>query len=180
MRIAALALVSAAALVLAGCAAEPHPTGSPKPAATPVFRTDAEALAAAEKAYRAYLIASDQVANHGGKDLSPIRDLVTEAQWRREERTYAYYTSHGIHSDGQTQLSKSKLESRGRDQKAKVRAYFCVDVKSVRILDANGSDVTSPTRPERVTLEVQFESKAPGSSRLLIDDSESWSGTGIC
>jgi hypothetical protein len=60
---------AAVALALAGCVQPPSrviPTSTPS--AAPVFASDAAALAAAKKAYVAYLAVSDAVANDGGKN----------------------------------------------------------------------------------------------------------------
>ena len=181
MRIAALALVGAAAVVLAGCTPTGHPTATPKPSATPVFTSDAAALKAAEKAFARYLAASDEVAQKGGVDLGPIKSWVTPAQLVRETSEYAYYTDHKIHSSGSSTITNTVLEaytSSGRA--ARVSAYFCVDVSGVRILDTTGADVTSADRPSKTPLEVTLQSAATHSKRLLVDSSSQWSGSGVC
>src|SRR3954462_13593979 len=61
MRTAPLLATAALLLALAGCVpTDSHPTSWPHPSATPVFASDAEALAAAEKAYAAYEAAVDR------------------------------------------------------------------------------------------------------------------------
>ena len=63
-RVSAAAL--AVALVLVGCVPTTTPASpAPRPSATPVFATEAEALAAATEAYAAYVRVSDQILADG-------------------------------------------------------------------------------------------------------------------
>ena len=77
MRAAALRPIAvlAAAFVLAalsGCVQTTEkPTPTPTAAATPAFASDEEALAAAEKAYAAYLAVLDDVTADGGRNRAP-------------------------------------------------------------------------------------------------------------
>ncbi|MES1170616.1 MAG: hypothetical protein ABUL47_08010, partial [Leifsonia sp.] len=68
--------------VLAGCVPTGTPTKSPRATATPVFASDAEALAAAEKAYAAYESAVDrslQTSSAEGLDAVATGDALSSA-----------------------------------------------------------------------------------------------------
>jgi len=174
MRIAALALVSAAALVLVGCTPAPHPTTSPKPAATPVFRSDAEALAAAEKAYRAYERASDQVFADGGKDPGRLDQLATGKVLADDREDFAELVEQGWHSVGKTRVSNVTLQSYG---KRTVTIYACDDVSEVDVVDQTGASVVSQNRPDLSPVEVILKLR---DSDLLVAEINAWDGDGVC
>src|SRR4051812_41826324 len=110
MRAAPLAPVAALLLALAGCVpSDPHPTASPSASATPVFASDAEALAAAEKAYAAYLKVSGEISADGGLKPERIDPLVTKEQAPREHDTFAYFSSHDLHTSGSPTFSAPTL-----------------------------------------------------------------------
>jgi hypothetical protein len=174
MRIAALALVSAAALVLVGCTPAPHPTSSPKPAATPVFRTDAEALAAAEKAYRAYEAASDQIFADGGKDPSRLDHFATGKVLADDRRDFAELVEKGWRSVGRTRVTNVTLESHEKDA---VTIYACDDVSGVDVLDSRGASVVSQDRPDLSPVEVSLKLR---DTELLVAAINAWDGGGVC
>jgi hypothetical protein len=183
MRIAALALVAGAALVLAACTpVPPDPTRTPSPSATPAFASEEEALAAAEEAYKAYLAKSAEIARGGGVAVDEIAPMVTTEQLARERKDYAFYTDNNFHSVGDPAVVRTKLaQTRSTfGGGAEVEMYVCVDVESVRILDASGTDVTSAGRATRTALDVTMVSDAEQARRLLVGDSSQWSGSGVC
>jgi len=180
MRIAALALVGAAALVLAGCTPTGHPTATPKPSATPVFASDAAALKAAEKAYAAYLLVSDRVAANGGVGADSLKPFVTRERFQVEQQGADLLKKNGVHASGATTFRNSSLErttTAGRE--TTIVFYTCWDVGSVRVLDAAGNDVTPESRPNTQTLEVTMSTQ-DGHLPLLLANDESWSGASVC
>jgi hypothetical protein len=181
MRIAALALVSAAALVLVGCTPAPHPTTSPKPAATPVFRSDAEALAAAEKAYRAYSEVADQILADGGVNPDRI-DAVTTGELRKEEHQgSSAFRSKGYREVGSAKVIAITLQSANtaatKNSKAAVTTYVCLDVSNLDVRDSTGRSVVSPERATHLSYEVTFDLVR---AHLLPSKQESWDSGGVC
>jgi len=182
MRLAPLALAAALLLALAGCVpTTAHPTASPRASATPVFASDAEALAAAEKAYAAYLKVSDEVASDGGLGSERFASVVTK-QWLPTETVSAsQLASSGRHQTGATTHSPLKLQQATTDSSGvSLVAYTCLNLAGTRILDAAGADVTPATRESKLSVEVSFRSSSKSPTRLLVDSNEPWSGPTFC
>ena len=97
----ASAAALAVAFVLVGCVPTTTPASpAPRPSATPVFATEAEALAAATKAYAAYVRVSDQITADGGANPERIAPHVTAAQLKRDRDVFAAYRAKKIVSVG--------------------------------------------------------------------------------
>jgi hypothetical protein len=176
-------LVTAALLVaLAGCVPTGgHPSASPSASATPVFASDAAALAAAEKAYAAYLKVSDEVANDGGKNPERFRNVVTTTWLPTELSSASALEQSGRHQTGATTFSPLKLQQASQaDQDIEVVAYTCLDSTGTRILDSANNDVTPPDRKPKLSIEVSFKRDPKSSTQLLVDSNEPWSGPTFC
>jgi hypothetical protein len=178
MRIAALALVSAAALILVGCTPAPHPTSSPKPTATPVFRTDAEALAAAEKAYRAYEAAVDESLTLGNDH--GLSQVATAQALKASMESVSKFKSSGRHQVGKSiveHVRPANLSSLLGPRPTEAQIYACLDVSAVLIVDAQGNDTSVSGRetvyPTLVTLQWK-------RSRLLVSKESVWDGANFC
>lgn len=173
--IAALALV----LLLSACVpTSPEPTPTPSPAVTPVFASEEEALAAAEEAYAAYQAATDLVTASGGKDASPLRDLVTADQYQRELEGFEAFAATGWRTVGMSTFDSMQLQSYVDAGSVQLGVYVCSDVSMVRLVDGAGADVTPPKRPNRLPLVVTFESAEDNG--LLVASSDLWDGGGLC
>jgi hypothetical protein len=180
-----LAVAGALAVTLSACtptAATVTPAATPVATAKPVFASDAEALAAAEKAYAGYSAASDAVARDGGTNPARISDWVT-MDWLAEEVSAASeFALSGHHLSGRTTYSSFALQSVGQNPlgEAVVGAYICLDVSGAKVLDTHNVDVTPPSRPNVIPIEVQFTSRAAASSTLVLSKSDPWPGTNFC
>lgn len=158
-------LVVGTALTLTACVPDdPAPTPVPSPSrATPLFATDEEALAAAEKVYREYLA----VVARG--DVDSLR-LLTSSSWFAEEQSGLDELSRrGLHFTGESQLRELTLQSRNFDQ---MTTYACLDMSGSRLLDQAGNDVTPSTRSDLSLFAVDFVSSG---ETLVIDKVELWS-----
>jgi len=183
MRTGSLVVAATLLLVLAGCVpVDSKPSTSPSASATPVFASDAEALAAAEKAYAAYLKVSEAITGDGGASPDRIDPYVTAGQAPREHETYAYFSQNDFHTVGTATFSPPSLEQIEFDKlgAAELTVYTCVNASSVRVLDASGTDVTPANREDLTPLEVTLVSSKTTRSRLLISESSRWSGSGVC
>ena len=107
---AGLALAIAATLALAGCV-EPSPPVIPtsEPSVAPVFTSDAAALAAAKKAYLAYLAVSDQVARDGGDNADRFAGVVTASWLSKEKASAATLKSTSRRQVGETAVDLSLI-----------------------------------------------------------------------
>jgi len=179
--------VAAAALLLAtltGCAPSPtsRPTPTPTPHPTPIFSSDKEALAAATKAYAAYLKVSDEIAHDGGARPERIKDFVTPEQYASQTKDFESFRAKGYFADGSTTFDSARLQHRstGRSSAVEIGIYVCLDVSAVRLTNSSGDNVTPTGRPERLPLEVVLVTAQRDANRLLVDESKLWSGKNFC
>lgn len=175
-------MFTAALLVaLAGCApTDPHSTASPDASAKPVFASDAEALAAAEKAYAAYLKVSDQLAQGGWKDVDSLVPYVRGPALSNDLKTAKELAAKSLVQVGTTSFDSVKLES-VQDQgqgTAVVTVYLCVDVSDVDVLGPTGASVVPSSRQSRIPLEVDVDNLR--SANFKVSRSDAWSGTDFC
>jgi hypothetical protein len=179
MRTGSLLVTAALLLALTGCVPTGTPSASPSATATPVFASDAEALAAAEKAYAAYVNTSDQILIDGGSHPERLKPLVSATLYAEELKGFQLTATNGWHSTGGTTYDHFSLEAYNPDdQKALVVAYVCSDVSHVDVFDSNGASVVSPGREERTPFEATFSLQ--GSSKLVLASDELWTGGGVC
>jgi len=180
MRLPAALAITLIVLVLAGCRTpDPVVTPQPEPTSTPLFASDEEALAAAEEAYAAYLAVSDQILAEGGANPERAYQYLTEQMQAKEVEGIQLYIDSGWHSTGMTTFDSLSVQQFASEREtAELIVYLCVDVAALRIIDSAGSDVTPPSRPDRVPLEVAFV--AEGSASMKIERSDLWSGDDFC
>jgi len=182
MRTGSLVVAATLLLALAGCVpTDGHPSPSLSASATPVFASDAEALAAAEKAYAAYLKVSDEVGHDGGNDPERFSQVVTAAWLSTEVSSAHELKKSGRHQTGITTFSPLQMQQWSQDDTTvHLVAYTCLDSTDTRFLDANNQDVTPSSRQPRLSIEVSFVSAPQSPSHLLVDSNEPWSGQTFC
>ena len=176
--LAVCATVMLALPALAACAPAPTPVPSQTAAATdaPVFASDEEALAAAKKAYAAYLKASDAITGDGGQDPERIATFVSDDLLNSELQGFAGYAAAGAHSVGSTTfkvLGVQSIESSG----ALISLYICEDVSGLDVVDAEGVTLVSPSRKPITPFEVGFEM---GDDSLILGYRGVWEGGSFC
>jgi hypothetical protein len=182
MRTGPLVLATAVMLALAGCVPSDSPaTSAPSASPTPVFASDAEALAAAEAAYAAYLKVSDQIFIDSGKYPERLHSVATKSVYRDEAKAFRSAQEKGWRSTGGSIADNFSLESyQPGDPGHIVTVYLCSDVSNVDVLDPSGKSVVSPNRPSRTPFEVSFEYRPSAAGRLVVGDSTVWVGEGVC
>lgn len=180
----ALALALCSGLVLAtlsACAAEPGPTPTTSKATdAPVFASDEEALAAAEKAYAAYLGVQNAVAHDGGRDAGryaevAIGDALASATEGADELSRMGYSTIGDIEFAQPRLQSAEYSN---EASIKLVLYMCNDVSNVSVIDEAGNPVASGDGPSVTPWQVVVS----GASRddLLVSDRTLWEGTNFC
>jgi hypothetical protein len=181
MRSGPLVVAAALLLALVGCVPTGTPSASPRPTATPVFASDAEALAAAEKAYAAYLKVSDEIANDGGKDPERITAVSTGTLTQDDLAGFESFSTKGWHSVGQSRVQSLTLQSADTHVTGAavdvVAVYLCENVSAVDVVDSTGVSVVSASRPDFQQFEITFDLV---KSTLLPSDREPWTGPSIC
>ena len=182
MRTGPALLAAAALLALAGCApSESHVTAAPSASATPVFASDAEALAAAEKAYAAYLKVSDDILIDGGRQPDRLLSVATKSVYADELAGFEAIQAKDWHSTGGSRADHFALQSYAPGQlRDFVTVFLCSDVSAVDVVDSSGNSVVSPNRPSRSAFEVSFSYRAATPTRLVVSNKEVWDGGGVC
>lgn len=156
----ALAIVGGA---LTGCMpdAEPEPTAP--------FATEAEAFAAAEATYRAYVDALNQV------DLADPETFEAVYAWTTgDANANERQTLSEMHSDGWTVSGTTRVQAfrgEGVSGSSDVTAIACTDVSDVSVVDADGNSVVPTTRPDYYALELNLVGSSSSSTGLLITSS---------
>lgn len=183
LKLACTALVAAGLLAIGGCSAAPS-QAIPKsePTFTPVFKTDAEAMAAAEKDYAGYVATTVAVANSNNPNPNLISQWVTPSAVAPTVKSFYDVTKSGSYEHGNIAVTHFALEDLEQTPSGRVvlTAYVCVDVTQMRLYDQAGADVTPATRPNLTPIEIQFKNAHPGSRTLLVDRSVPWGGRDFC
>ena len=136
-----------------------------------MFASDEEALAAAELAYRNYIAVSDQIANDGGAGAERLEPFVSEELYRQQAQEYADVLSQGLRATGASTFDTFNLESYDTESGV-IRAYVCIRVSNIRVVDMAGLDVTPSTRNNDLPLQIAFLSGALAGEPIRITQSE--------
>lgn len=175
--VAALAVM----LLLSGCVPTPAPpTPTPKPSTTPVFASEAEALAAATKAYAAYVRVSDEILADGGKNPERIKAVSSGDQLKADLSGFESARKAKVHSIGSTTFESAVLQIYDPHRAdASVGIYLCEDVSNVDVVDASGNSVVPSSRPNRVKYQVVLDMSKNRSLELVVSNKSAW-GDGKC
>ena len=165
---------------LAGCASgkpQSLPTETPKstPTPSPVFTSDAQALAAATEVYKKYLGVIDQIGEDGGANPDRLRPYVNEEGLKFEQLEARRLMASHAHQIGRTALTATRLQERSRDG---VSLYACQDVSKVDVVDADGNSLVSASRPDSIPYIVTVTRSRTGS--LIVASDKYWDGENVC
>lgn len=150
-RALALAVAGALAFGVAGCSG--HPAATPS-TPTPAFTSDAAAYAAAEKVYRDYVDALNQVDLADPKTFEPVFALTT-GDANRDDRTHFSQ----MHADrwkvsGSEHIKVLQLRGPLDAKRSQVDLAVCLDVSEIRLNDSNGDSMVNPNRPDVQSMQV--------------------------
>ena len=179
------AVTAALAVVMCGCVPE-----EPLPSAAPTstrgeapFATDDDALAAAQKTYEEFMAVANQIMAEGGASPERLDAIAAPELAAAEKEGIDDFAARKLTVDGSSTVSAAKLQSYTPDAKdglAIVRAYFCINVSAVDVLDENGASAVQPTRPDTTPFEVVFDLDEYDPPHLIVSAKTVWGGEGIC
>ncbi|WP_354576197.1 hypothetical protein [Frigoribacterium sp. UYMn621] len=173
----------AVALMLSGCVpTTPSASRTPKASGAPVFASEAEALAAATKAYAAYVKVSDEILADGGAGPERINAVATGDALAAALSGYQEFRSKEWRSVGLSRfdhVTLQRLSNSSVDGTNLAVIYVCLDVSNVDVVDRNGTSVVSPQRPARQSFQVS-EDWDKVKSRLVVSSREPWTDGGVC
>jgi hypothetical protein len=180
----ALAVAVIATLTLCGCV-PPSPPVIPTavPTATPIFASDADALAAAKKAYLAYLVVADQILVDGGTDPGRLLSVATRSELKQQLPGFNATRGNHWHSTGGTKIDSIVLQNfdpEAPEGRGVVTVYACIDVANVDVLDPQGRSVVSAARPPVANFQTTFDLVSRNSDRLIVASEVPWHGAGVC
>ena len=179
---AALAVALSAVLMLTACVPTTTPAGpTPKTSTTPVFANETEALAAATKAYAAYVKVSDEILADGGRNPERINDVATGPQLAADLSGFASARAERVRSVGSTTFESVVLQkyNQARSKSGVVSIYLCEDVSRVDVLNASGISIVTAERPNRVKYQVTFDRSINHLLEILVSSKNRW-GDGGC
>lgn len=170
-------------LVSACSPQEPAATPRPSDSSTPVFASEADALAAATKAYAAYLAVANEILASGGHAPERIQEQATGEALQNSLDGYKEFASKGLHATGLATFHNAKLQhysaraSKGIDI---VGMYVCQDVADVDVVDGSGRSVVPSSRPDLQPLELSFDLHPKATDNLLLSSISPWKGGAVC
>jgi predicted flap endonuclease-1-like 5' DNA nuclease len=172
----------AVALMLSGCVPmTPSASRTPKASAAPVFASEAEALAAATKAYAAYVKVSDEILADGGAGPERINAVATGAQLAADLAGFGSARKERIRSKGVTTFDSVTLQryDRAQVENSLLSVYLCEDISNVEVLNDSGVSVVAAGRPNRVKYQIVFDRPEKGAFGMLVAEKSVW-GDGQC
>jgi hypothetical protein len=147
----------------AGCAAEPGVEATP----TPTFASEAEAFAAAEATYRAYVDALNQVDLADPETFEAVYAWTTGDLNAGEKELFSQ-----MHADGESVSGDSIVElflpMNFDPTQDSVTADVCLNVSAVEVLNQNGESVVAPDRVDVQSMRVGFV-RGADRTRLVMD-----------
>jgi len=154
-------------------------TPAPSPSTTPIFASDAEALAAAVAVYKKFEAATDAIGHDGGADPERVKPYVSDEGYEFELKSAQKLQAEHAHGVGDTVLNNAILQSRDEtDGWATVTIYVCEDISKVDRIGPDGKSLVEASRGDYIKYQAVLQGR---SARALVLRSNSfWSGDGVC
>jgi hypothetical protein len=130
-------------------------TSSPAPTSTPTgFATEAEAFAAAEATYRAYVDALNAVDLSDPATFEPVYEMSMGELNAVDRKSFSQMHADAWVKQGKAMVTRTQLVD-WAEPIATIRA--CYDVSQVTLDAPNGASVVSPTRPDVQSLDIRID-----------------------
>ena len=158
---AAAALLLTVTLGVTGCMPEPEPTPTPTG-----FASEAEAFAAAEETYRAYVDALNQVDLSDPDTFEPVFAWTTGELNANDREGLSNYHASGVNVSGTSTIEL--LAPNDTDLVSFADLAVCLDVSAIALQDADGNSLIAPDRPPIQTLLVYLVPDPDSPTELLV------------
>jgi hypothetical protein len=185
-RLAVVGFAALTLLFLAGCsnAVEPGTSVFSREAitaeATPMFASDEDAAAAAERDYSHFLEIGDQIARDGGANSERLKTLVSPELLVAEVSALDFYKSGNLHAIGFTRSDSWSLQwAHIGNLETSLEAYVCLRLDGLRIIDSVDSDVTPLSRSPKLPMVVELY-KEKEADRFIVLSTNVWTGSNFC
>lgn len=153
----------AAVVMLAGCSPDPEPIPTPTG-----FASEAEAFAAAEETYRAYVEAGNEVDLSDPGTFEPLFAWTTGELNELDRESLSGLHADGVTIDGEPNIVDIQLDHWDVEAQS-VHLHTCQDVSDVEVLDASGNSLVSPDRKDLQAEDVTLVATAASPTGLLIE-----------
>ena len=137
-------------LSVSGCTM-PSPEPTPSPTG---FASEAEAFAAAEATYRAYIDALNQVDLSDPATFEPFFGLTNGDLNASDRETFSGYHAEGVTKTGDVEVTQV-LGAAWSEPIATLQV--CYDVSDVAIVDSQGESLVTDRRPDVQSLDVMVD-----------------------
>jgi hypothetical protein len=172
--VALVAALACAALMLGGCDGSPGPSPS---TSTPLFADEAEAFAAAEATYRAYIDALNGVDLSDPSTFEPVFALTTG-----EANAEARESFSQMHADRWQVKGQSTIDGIA-DLEATITGVptvalaACLNVSDVTVTDSDGNSVVEDSRPDVQSVRVDLTGDARSDTGMVISTLDGYEGS---
>ncbi|MCR2811471.1 hypothetical protein [Microbacterium sp. zg.Y1084] len=150
-----VAAVGAAVIVALLTACTPEPQPAPTPTSTG-FASEADAFAAAEETYRAYVDALNQVDLSDPATFEAVYAWTTGEANANERQTLSTMHAESLAKTGSNELISFRGDTGSSSLPTEIAAVACVDVSTVEVIDLAGDSVVSASRPDRYALQLEL------------------------
>ncbi|WP_127475387.1 hypothetical protein [Microbacterium sulfonylureivorans] len=163
-RTAPVTIVAVLVASLAGCAAAPTEPSGP----TPAFSSEAEAFAAAEETYRAYVDALNQVDLSDPETFEDVYAWTTGEANADERKNFSQMHGDGWVVSGESRATVVEARSLGGTNERTLEIAVCLDVSDVELVDSEGQSVVDADRPAVQSMLVTLASSPTTSTTWVI------------
>jgi len=140
-----------ATALIAGCA----PAAEPTPTKTAAFASEDEAFAAAEKTYRAYVDALNNVDLADPATFEGLYRWETGEALATDKKAFTQMHADGWSMDGTTELAL--IEPADYESGSSLQMDACVDVGAVTLVDDQGMSMVAADRGDIQALVIRFD-----------------------
>jgi len=163
-------------LGLAGCT-QPEPAD---PTPTPAFSSDEEAFAAAEKTYRAYVDALNQVDLSDPETFEAVFDLTTGEANSDFRKSFSALHADGMTVSGDTSAPTVEPLGEASGELGTIQLAVCLDVSGVEVTDSSGTSAVDPNRVDVQSLLILMSSAPESEFGWLIAEIDGREGEPTC
>ncbi|WP_404432561.1 hypothetical protein LG299_00735 [Microbacterium lacus] len=170
----AFAVAALVASALVGCST---PTDPAEP--TPLFTSEAQAFAAAEETYRAYVDALNQVDLSDPATFEPVFALTTGEANAEFRATFSQMHADEWVVAGDSRASLVEPVEWSNAERL-ITLAICLDVSQVTLTDADGISMVSADRPDTQSMLVSLVTVPSSATGFAITTFESRQGSPEC
>nr|BFF11171.1 hypothetical protein GCM10025699_24740 [Microbacterium flavescens] len=152
--------------ILAGCA----PASEPAPTPTSAFTDEAEAFAAAEETYRAYVDALNAVDLSDPETFEDVYAWTTGDANAGARESFSEMHADQLTVDGTTKVNAIAPSPTQEGNPEHIELDVCLDVSDVTLVNREGTSVVAEDRRDIQTMRVTVQLASEGSPTSLISE----------